>query len=296
MNTLFYFKLLVLSLVSIFSILPLHAESSLSIIDQDYKSAVQQAIDEDKLLFIDFYTSWCGPCKKLDKLIFQNDSIQSILGKHFVLLKYNAEIDSVFHLSKKHHIRSYPTAIVLNQKERIVNRKYGFKGDTFDALLESVLNFTNESIELATQQHYLSGYSADIDPTPYPEFYKEYIERTNTKPDPNIMKAYWNQPIDKYSEHFFSTLFYFADEEIPLEVRSFLLDNKKKYETLYGETDVSILLYFMSMGELDRALESKKEADWQLAKRFTIEALGKEEAMPIIDYYQTKYQETTSDN
>ena len=63
------------------------------IIDQDFEKALQVASAENKLIFIDFYTTWCAPCKKLDKLVFKNDSIQQILKKDFVLLKYNAEND-----------------------------------------------------------------------------------------------------------------------------------------------------------------------------------------------------------
>ena len=75
----------------------------LIVINQNYNEALKIASKQNKLIFIDFYTTWCGPCKKLDKLIFQNDSIQQILKKDFILLKYNAENDTVFHLSKKHH-------------------------------------------------------------------------------------------------------------------------------------------------------------------------------------------------
>ncbi|MEL6989005.1 MAG: thioredoxin family protein, partial [Bacteroidota bacterium] len=77
-------------------------EEGLTIIDQNFSDALDIANKQDKLLFIDFYTDWCQPCKKLDKLVFQNDSIQEILGKDYVLLRYDAENDTIFHLSKKH--------------------------------------------------------------------------------------------------------------------------------------------------------------------------------------------------
>ncbi|MEO0686349.1 MAG: thioredoxin family protein, partial [Cyanobacteria bacterium J06649_11] len=117
----------------------------LIIVDQDFMEATKIAKEQNKLLFIDFYTTWCAPCKQLDKLVFQDDSIKQILGEEFVLLKYDAENDTVFHLSKKHHVSSYPTAIVLNRDGYVVSRKYGFPGEDFQSLSKSVLDFTQES-------------------------------------------------------------------------------------------------------------------------------------------------------
>lgn len=96
---------------------------ALEVIDQDYAQAVALAKETGKLLFIDFYTTWCAPCKKLDKLVFQDEAMQEVMGRDFVLLKYDAEKDTVFHLSKKHHVSSYPTALVLNTEGYVVNRK-----------------------------------------------------------------------------------------------------------------------------------------------------------------------------
>ncbi|MEL6969664.1 MAG: thioredoxin family protein, partial [Bacteroidota bacterium] len=53
----------------------------LIVVEQDFGKALEIAAQEEKLLFIDFYTSWCAPCKKLDQLVFQNDSIKEVLGE-----------------------------------------------------------------------------------------------------------------------------------------------------------------------------------------------------------------------
>lgn len=117
-------------------------------IDQDFNKALSLAAQEDKMVFIDFYTTWCAPCKKLENLVFQNDSIKNILKKDFILLKYNAEDDSVYNLSKKHHISSYPTGLILNKRGYVVNRSYGFSGENFQSLSTSVIEFTKESSAL----------------------------------------------------------------------------------------------------------------------------------------------------
>jgi thiol:disulfide interchange protein len=87
---------------------------NLTIINQDFEEAKKTAIKEHKLLIIDFYTVWCEPCKVLDKNIFQNEKHSETISEKFIVLKYDAENDSVYNLSLKYHISSYPTTVIIN--------------------------------------------------------------------------------------------------------------------------------------------------------------------------------------
>lgn len=155
----------------------------LKVIDQNYLEAKSIAAQKGKLIFVDFYTTWCQPCKKLDKLIFNNDSIRQEMAKDFVLLKYNAENDSIYHLSKKHHIFSYPTGLILNANGRVLTKMFGFRGDDFASMSQSVATFMQEGIDLNKKNKTLSGYAEEIDVSQYPRFYVDYVNRTNTKID-----------------------------------------------------------------------------------------------------------------
>ncbi|MGO9608754.1 MAG: thioredoxin family protein, partial [Verrucomicrobiia bacterium] len=58
---------------------------------QDYKSALERAGKEKKLVMMDLYADWCGPCKMLDRLTFSNADVQAALSKDFVAVKVNIE-------------------------------------------------------------------------------------------------------------------------------------------------------------------------------------------------------------
>ena len=45
----------------------------------------------EKLYFVDFYTSWCGWCKKMDKETFQDPVVSKILNKYYIPVKFDAE-------------------------------------------------------------------------------------------------------------------------------------------------------------------------------------------------------------
>ena len=54
-------------------------------------SSAAQLKDNDKLYFIDFYTSWCGWCKRMDADVFTDATVVKLINKYFVPIKFNAE-------------------------------------------------------------------------------------------------------------------------------------------------------------------------------------------------------------
>jgi thioredoxin-related protein len=44
-----------------------------------------------KKIFIDFYTDWCGWCKKMDKSTFSDPAVAEYVNKNFYAVKFNAE-------------------------------------------------------------------------------------------------------------------------------------------------------------------------------------------------------------
>ena len=50
----------------------------------------------DRLYFVDFYTSWCGYCKKMDRETFTDPTVVKIINKYYYPVKFNAEGDNTF--------------------------------------------------------------------------------------------------------------------------------------------------------------------------------------------------------
>ena len=45
----------------------------------------------NKMYFVDFYTTWCGYCKKMDRETFTNPTVAKLLNKYYYPVKFNAE-------------------------------------------------------------------------------------------------------------------------------------------------------------------------------------------------------------
>ncbi|MCI0406535.1 MAG: DUF255 domain-containing protein, partial [candidate division Zixibacteria bacterium] len=64
----------------------------------NYEDGLKKGRQENKAIFIDFYTSWCGWCKKLDKEVYSDSAVKVVLARHFVTVKTNAESGRRFQL------------------------------------------------------------------------------------------------------------------------------------------------------------------------------------------------------
>lgn len=49
-----------------------------------------------KMYFVDFYTSWCGWCKEMDRKTFTDPTVAKILNRYFYPVKFNAEGSNTF--------------------------------------------------------------------------------------------------------------------------------------------------------------------------------------------------------
>ncbi len=88
-----------------------------------YEDAIARAKKERKIVLLDFYTDWCGWCKRLDADVFAKDSFvqaaDGVLG-----VKINAE--RLPELAAKYQVSSYPRLFFLDSNGVIVERIRGY--------------------------------------------------------------------------------------------------------------------------------------------------------------------------
>jgi thiol:disulfide interchange protein len=99
-----------------------------------YESALARAGSENKPVMIDFYTDWCGWCKKLERETYTDVRVQEALSS-FVLVKLNADREGR-ELAADMGVRGYPTLVFLNPQGREIGRIPGFMGP--EAFLEEL--------------------------------------------------------------------------------------------------------------------------------------------------------------
>ena len=90
------------------------AEDGIQFSHGTWKEILSQAKKENKLVFIDVYTSWCGPCKKMVAEVFQRKEIGTLFNASFVNYKIDAEKGEGIEIAKKFGVRSFPTYLFVN--------------------------------------------------------------------------------------------------------------------------------------------------------------------------------------
>jgi len=85
-----------------------------------------KAKKENKLIFMDCYTSWCGPCKRMEKETLSNDTVAKYFNDSFINCSYDMEIGEGPMLADQFQIKCYPTFLFIDGDGNIVHRDSKF--------------------------------------------------------------------------------------------------------------------------------------------------------------------------
>ena len=97
------------------------------------QEGLEKAKSENKLLFVDCYTTWCGPCKMLKKYTFTDVNLADYMKDKYVSMEIDMEQPEGKIIAKKYGIEAYPTLLFLDKYGRVVNHQVG--GISAEALL-----------------------------------------------------------------------------------------------------------------------------------------------------------------
>jgi thiol-disulfide isomerase/thioredoxin len=90
-----------------------------------FEDACTAATNDDKIVLIDFYTTWCGPCKLLDQKTWKNPQVIKLLESKTVSLRLDAEKET--ELAGRYRIDVYPTVLLLSPNGAELDRLVGFR-------------------------------------------------------------------------------------------------------------------------------------------------------------------------
>ena len=90
-----------------------------------YTRILERAQQEKKYVFIDFFTTWCGPCKMLDQNVYPDAAAEKLLNA-MIPAKFDAEKDPWLEVAKEFRVRAYPTLLVLGPDGKEIGRYIGY--------------------------------------------------------------------------------------------------------------------------------------------------------------------------
>ncbi|MET0392590.1 MAG: thioredoxin fold domain-containing protein [Chitinophagaceae bacterium] len=137
--------------------------------DKPWQELLTMAAENNKLIFLDCYTTWCGPCKAMAKDVFPLPEVGDFMNANFINTKFDMEKGEGIELNKKYrkYIPGFPTYLLINAKGEVVHQVAGY--NAADKFITKIKDGLQERTWIMYSHKYEAG-QRDW------EFVKTYLE------------------------------------------------------------------------------------------------------------------------
>jgi len=199
---------------------------------QKWDQVLEQAKEEDKIVFVDAYTDWCGPCKKMSKQVFTSKKVGKFYNDNFINVKVDMEKGPGPSLGQNYNVFVYPTLLFVDGFGSLVHRVAGYQN--VEQLITEGKTASDPSHSLAAMdKKYNSGERN-------PGFLKTYLKAKAMAMDGThlpIAEEYLKTQED-WSEPDNLSLIFNMTEDADSEMFEYLVANKSLFVEQYGGSEL----------------------------------------------------------
>jgi thioredoxin 1 len=91
-----------------------------------WSEVLNKAKKDNKIIFLDVYASWCGPCKMLKKTTFSNEKVGAFYNEKFINIAVDAEVGEGIALAEKYHVTGFPTLLFIKPDGSVLTKSMGY--------------------------------------------------------------------------------------------------------------------------------------------------------------------------
>jgi thiol-disulfide isomerase/thioredoxin len=242
------FLALIFCLAAYAAVLP--AQDGIRFEQGDWASILAKAKAEDKLIFLDAYASWCGPCKMMDRDVFSDAEVGAFFNERFINARIDMEKGEGPGLAGQYGVRAYPSLFFIDGSGEMAHTAIGYHGA--DQLLE--LGKTALKPELRISNMAARYAKGDRDPA----FLYQYAKSAAASMDPfaeKILLAYLNTQEDWNTEENLQLIFETASGQEPA-LFDHIAKNRAALAEIYGDEVVNgqiqnLIISTIDFGSMD---------------------------------------------
>ena len=248
-----------------------------------YAEALEKAKAENKLVFMDCYTSWCGPCKMMTNEVFPQKEAGDYFNPLFVCVKFDMEKGEGVELAKKFEVRAYPTFLIIRPDGTVQHRVVG--GGDLKGFIERVAKGLDEKTSLLyLDEKYESGKMKKKELPAYYEALQDAYEQEKAQKVYDELLAQLTEK-DKLKADYWAVM---SSSKMGSDDFNLILANLPKFEKNIGKEKLDEFLYQSYSSALSRYMYGRKtEGLPALADLKTqIDALDIEQKQELLAAYE----------
>lgn len=236
--------------------------------DTVFENVLARAKAEKKLIFMDCYAVWCGPCKYMDASIFPDEKLGEFHNANFINVKYDMEKPYSSVIREKYNIKAFPSFLYLDATGEVVHRAVG-SSQTAAEFLEISKLATDEGANFRAINELIK--KGDRSATTISSYLDMYYGAPEAE---SLLNQYFTMSTDeeKMSAESWSLIQKHVTN-IKSEAFTFFTKQKAEYEKLFGDEDVDNYLIQLMAYTYRRApddFEKLKQLDKEVADKFEI--------------------------
>jgi thiol-disulfide isomerase/thioredoxin len=217
-----------------------------------WAEAKAKAKAEGKIIFVDAYAAWCGPCKRMASTVFTQESVGNYFNTNFVNLKIDMEKPENMEFASKYPVSAYPTLMFLDSTGKVIQKVVGAKDE------KGLLDFGQKTLGRADKSgDYEKMYNEG---NRDPQFLFDYIKSLNAsgKPSLKITNEYLNGQKDLNTDFNLRFILEGATES-DSRVFDLLMKNRPQITKIAGENAVNTRIEKSCGNTVKKAVEFKDE-------------------------------------
>jgi len=90
-----------------------------------WKEALELAKEQEKVLFVDGYAKWCGPCKRMARTTFKDAEVGDFYNKNFINVKMDMEEKEGRKFGSKYPVQAFPTLFYIDKNGKVLQKVKG---------------------------------------------------------------------------------------------------------------------------------------------------------------------------
>jgi thiol-disulfide isomerase/thioredoxin len=126
-----------------------------------WKTVLEKAKKEKKIIFFDAYATWCGPCKQMDVETYKDQAVADFYNTNFINVKYDMEKGEGIMLAQQFGVSAYPSLLFINAEGEMLHKGLGFQ------VAKQFLELAKTSLNPETQYYSLKNKAMELSNTQF---------------------------------------------------------------------------------------------------------------------------------